>query len=145
MSGTVKTYDPARVVPTFAGRLISGFAEGTFIKVARNGDTFTVHVGSDGEVARSRSRNKSGQVEFTLMQGAASNDMLSAQLALDELAGTGAGAFQLQDFNGTTLLIAPAAWVKKLADAEYGNEAGNRVWVLELGQLEGTVGGITAA
>ena len=52
------TYDPSSVVASFAGVPLGGFADGTFIGVERNNDSFTLMVGAGGEAARARSRSK---------------------------------------------------------------------------------------
>lgn len=137
----MQTYDPAQVVFTFAGNLITGFAEGSFVEVSRDEDAFTKHVGSDGEVARTRNRNRAGSVKVTLMQTSESNDLLSAQAALDEAAGTGVGSLQVKDLGGTTLHDSPNAWIRKVANTTFAKEAGTREWVIDCDNLSMTVGG----
>lgn len=131
-----KTYNPKRVAVSFAGRLLTGFADGTFITVSRNEDTFALAVGSDGEAARSASSNRSGRVTLTLMQTSASNDILSALAATDERTNQGTGALMVKDASGRTVVLAAEAWIVKPADAELGREIGNREWVFETGDLE---------
>jgi len=80
----LKTYDPAQVTIIFAGIPISGFAEGTFVSVERNEDSWALQVGADGEATRAKSNNKSGRVTLTLIQSSFSNDALSAVMAVDE-------------------------------------------------------------
>lgn len=138
---STKLYDPSQVVVTWGVYLLSGFAEGTFIKATRDEDAFFKKVGADGEVGRARNKNKAGSVAFTLLQTSASNDSLSTEAAADEILGTGSHSLMIKDLLGTTLLIAPNAWVKKRADAELAKEISDREWVLDCDQLNGTVGG----
>lgn len=135
------TYDPGQLVVSFRGNILTGFAPGTFLRVERNEDNFTLVVGADGEHARARSRNKSAKVTFTLMQTSASNDILSAAAATDEIGGDGTGAFLAKDLSGRTVAEAEVAWVKKYPGLEFSNEVGNREWELESGRLALTVGG----
>jgi len=135
------SYDPGQVIVTFLGTPLHGFADGTYVKIVRNEEAFKLQVGADGEPARVRNRNRSGQVSIILQQSSIRNDVLSAAAALDELAAGGVGALLIKDLNGTTLVNALAAWVRKLPETELGKELGQREWVLETGQLTMFVGG----
>lgn len=141
MAFSTKTYDPGLVVIQFGPYLITGTADGTFVKASRNEDTFKTYVGADGTPARSRSRNKSGSVELTLAQTSPSNDALGAAHLADELLGAGVYPLMIKDLNGTTLVAAAEAWVTKPADVEEGKEVGNRAWKLETGSLNIWSGG----
>jgi hypothetical protein len=136
------TYDPKAILFTFLGIPLSGFADGTFIKVERNDDTFKLVVGSDGESARARNRNRSGRITLTLLQTSPSNDYLSAAQRADELGIPGGkGPLLVKDVLGTTLINAPDAWIVKPPAAEFGREVGSREWVFESGDIDMLVGG----
>ena len=137
----IKTFDPRKVFVTFAGKLLTGFMDGTAIAVSRNEDAFTLLVGSDGEASRTANANKSGTAVLTLKQTSASNDVLSQQHALDELSNTGSGALQIKDASGRTLINAPDAWVKKWANVDLGKEETGREWTIECGRLDMFIGG----
>ncbi len=141
MAFTTKTYDPGLVVVQFGPYIMTGFQDGTFVKAARNEDTFKVYVGADGTPARSRSRNKSGTIEVTLAQTSPSNDMLASAHSADELLGAGMYPLTIKDLNGTTLVAAAEAWVRKPADVEEGKEISPRAWTLETGALAMWAGG----
>lgn len=136
-----KTYNPKRVAVSFAGRVLTGFADGTFISVERNEDTFTLAVGSDGEAARAASNNRSGRVTLTLMQTSASNDILSALAEADERSQLSTGPMMIKDASGRTVVLAAEAWIVKPAGAEFGREIGNREWIFETGDLSIFSGG----
>lgn len=140
----MKTYDPAKVLFSFAGSLITGYADDTFIEAERAEDGFTLLVGASGEGARSKNNNKSGTVTVTLMASSQSNDILSALAAADELAGTGVGALYLKELDGTTLVSAPAAWIKKMPSVSRGKEVGTVQWVFDCESMEMSVGGLTS-
>ncbi len=136
-----KNYDPGLIVLSLAGIPIGNFAEGTFVTAERATDAFATQVGAGGDVTRVRSRNKTGTVTFTVMAESPSNDALSALHLQDEALGTGAGTLSLTNLNGTTLVEAPIAWIQKVANVTYGDQAEGREWVVACSQLEMFVGG----
>lgn len=138
----MKTYDPAKVLFSFGGQLITGYAPDTFLRVERNEDGFSLVVGPGGEGARAKNNNKSGTITLTLMATSQANDLLSAIAAADDLAGTGAAPAFLKELNGTTLASAQNAWVKKLPTIERGAEVSTVEWVIECEALEMYLGGI---
>lgn len=137
----VETFRPQDVVATFNGVPISGFAPGTFIKWARNSDSFALSVGSAGEAGRASSGDKSGTVAITLLQTSPVNGVLSALATVDEKTGDGVGLLLVKDLSGLTVISAAAAWIKKPPDGELSNELTNREWVFETDNLEILDGG----
>lgn len=137
----VKTYSPKEVSVIVAGTQISGFAEDTFINVERDSDAFTKIVGADGEVSRSASADLSGTITITLMGTSASNDILSALAAVDQLSLSGEFPVLIKDNQGSTLHTAPSAWIQKMASKEYGAEVGDTEWILQCSELLEFVGG----
>lgn len=138
---SVKTYNPADVTIIFAGIPVGGFADGTFVTVARDNPSFTSLTGSDGEGARSKSNDKSGTVTITLLQTSESNDALSAVALLDENTGDGVAPLMVVDKSGRTICAAETAWIEKPADAEFAREISNREWVLKTDNLQMGIGG----
>lgn len=136
-----KNYDPARVVVTFRGILIRGYAEGTFVSVSRETDTFSKSVGAQGDVTRVRSRNRSGRAAITLQQASPTNDELSAVALLDEETGLGYGPLLVKDLNGTTLASAEIAWLVKPADTGFADSAESREWAIDCEKVTMVVGG----
>lgn len=144
MPPRTKEYSAASVTVTFKGVAITGFGPDTFVTAERNEDAFTLAVGADGESVRAKSSNKSGIVTLTLMQSSVGNDALSAAAKLDELSGDGVGSLFVKDLNGTTLVSSQAAYVRKVANAEFARESSTREWVIETGELDIFVGGSVA-
>ena len=89
MQGFVNTYDPKKVIITFGGVPITGFADGTFVQIDPNAEMWTKKVGADGEVTRSQSNDNTHTVQITLQQSSASNDYLSTCMNADKLTGMG--------------------------------------------------------
>ncbi len=141
MSAPVRTFDPKQTSMIVGGKIMSGFADGTYIKVTRNEQSFTLKVGVDGEGSRAKSNNKSGKFEITLMQTSPSNDDLAALAAADEASGLGLAPCLMKDGSGRTVCQATTAWVQKQPDVELGKEVGTRTWVLESDEINMFVGG----
>jgi hypothetical protein len=129
------------VTLSFGGQAIVGYAEGTFINTSRTEDGFSFRVGSDGNVVRSRNRNRTGSVTVTLLPSSPSNDILST--LADEKGGLGVYPLFIKDLSGTTLVTAPSAWVRKMAEVAFAKEASeDREWVLDCDELVIHVGGL---
>jgi hypothetical protein len=145
---TFKNYDPGRVVVVVNGVQIQGFGEGTFVKVSRKTPSFSTKVGAGGDVVRTKSRDRRGTIEITLMQSSPSNDYLSGLCVTDELVDQGVGAVGpalVKELNGTTVMGGTSSWVTQPADAEYAADSGMRTWVIEVATLAPAfVGGLTA-
>lgn len=139
--GLVKTYNPKLVALVLFGAPITGFADGTMIEVERDSDSFTKNVGGDGEVARTANADKTGSIKITLMQTSKSNDILSAQLALDEASNLATGTAMLRDLSGSTQVSSAECWIKKPAAVSFGKENGTREWTIDCVDLFVAVGG----
>ena len=137
----VKSYDSKDVAVIIGGSLLSGFAPGSRVTVARNEQAFTLQVGSDGESARSKTNNKSGLVTVSLLQTSESNVTLQAFAAADELANGGIVSILIKDNSGNSLFAAETAWVQKSPDAAYEQDAAPRDWIFETDNLEMIHGG----
>lgn len=126
----VSTYDPCDVTLTFFGYPITGFAEGTFITVERSSETFTKVVGvCDG--SRTRSHDRGGSIEFTVMQTAPINDWLSAMINADEATKNVIGPAIVKDNSGASIYFAPEAWIVSQPTGEFGTDQTSRTYRLE--------------
>lgn len=134
-------YDPARVIVTFRGIPIRGYAEGTFVTVERDEDTFEKAVGAQGDVTRVRKRNKAGRATVTLQQSSPTNDELSAVALLDEQTGLGYGPLLVKDLNGTTLASAAVAWLVRPANTSFSDAAESREWMIDCAEVSLLTGG----
>ena len=137
----MKNYDPSQIVIAFRGLTVQGFADGTFVKVSRNADTFSAKIGANGDTTRVRNRDRTGKVVVTLQAESPSNDDFSAAALLDETTGLGTGPLLVKNLNGTTIYEAQVAWVGKPADGEYAKDATTREWTLECEVLRMYSGG----
>lgn len=136
-----RNYDPGKIVCSFKGVQILGFMDGTMVLGERSEDSFETAVGSQGDVARVRKRNKSGQVTFTLQQVSPTNALLSAIAELDEEFGTGVGALFVKDLNGADLMVADNAWIQKPPNMENGDTLSSREWIIACAEIRLFSGG----
>lgn len=141
---SLKTFDPAQMSLIVGGHIVGGFADGTFLNVARNNDSFSRTAGADGENTRVKSNDKSGRFTFTLMASSLSNGVLQGFANADELNNGGLVPVLIQDNNGTEVASGPISWVVKPADRGYAKENSNREWVIETDELILEGGGIAA-
>jgi hypothetical protein len=129
-----KFYDPDEVVIYFNGVLIQGFADGSFIEVEQMSPAFASVVGTDGEVARSKSNDRRVKVTVKLLQTSSSNAALSA-IHLNDLNapnGAGVGTFLMQDLQGGTIAKGDQAWINLIPKGEMDRTAKSREWEFEI-------------
>jgi hypothetical protein len=140
---TIKNYDPKKIAVIMNGQPVTGFADGTFVKVEMNEDAFMLVVGADGETTRVKNANQSGKITITLLGSSASNDALSALAVTDRLTGTGTFTALVKDARGTSLHAAATAWVEKMPSSEFAKESpGHREWVIATDELIMFAGGV---
>ncbi len=133
--GLVKTYDPKKVIVTFGGVPITGFADGTFVQVDPNAESFTRKVGADGEVVRAKTNDNTHTVVITLQQSSASNSFLGNAYNTDKLTGAGMLPLSITDLNGGTIAFWPQAWIQTDPSWGYAKETTDRGWTLHTGQI----------
>ena len=128
---------------SFAGVPIEGWADGDVLTVTREADIFGSVVGVTGSVARYKTNDNRETVTISLLSTSPVNAALSAIFTADLYApgGAGVGAFMIVDLNGTTLITAGNAWIKRPPDLSWSNEPRERVWTLELATVRDFSGG----
>lgn len=131
----VKTYSPKDILVTVGGAIITGYANGAFVQVEQAEDQVSLVVGSDGEATRTVSANRSGSITITLQQTSESNAILSGFHQRDMLDKAGIFPVLVKDNLGKSLYTAETAWVRKMPNAEFGNESGTREWVIDTDRL----------
>lgn len=139
--GEFYTYSPDRVIISFNGMPIRGFAPDTFIEVERDEDGFMKLTGSLGDVARSKNLNKGGKVTITLMAVSPTNDDLYGIGLVDEDDGTAYGEIFIKDLSGNMECHADTAWILKWPTVERGKESGTVTWVFDCASIDVRPGG----
>ena len=124
---------------------ISGFQDGSSIDFEMDEDVMTKQVDIDGvNVVFNKTNNHAATVGFTLNEGSANNDILSAlYLAFRNNSG-GVFPVMLKDNNGRSVASCPSAAIQSLPNLGGGRESTGREWVLGLGQTEIFIGGAEA-
>lgn len=123
----MRTYDPKKSSLIIAGLVVSGYAEGSSIKVKwNNPELFKRHIGGHGEVTRTKRVDTSGTIELSLMQLSPTHAQLHLLRKLE-------GTFPvLHQYNGELNFnaAAAAAWIEKMPDEEFGTEVSKRDWII---------------
>lgn len=135
-------YDPANVLFSWNGIIISGYASGSMVQVERNEDGFSQEVGATGDVVDIASKNRSGKVTFNLLASSIVNDQLSTKALLDESFGTGVGALFLKELNGTTVIQCENARLVRIPNKGFAAEHTPVEWMLQCDKLLMFVGGL---
>lgn len=132
------SYDPAQVVCTVGGVILSGFSDGDSIIARRAEDVYLTRVGTDGGVARARNSNKMGEFEFKILQTSEANDLLSSLVATDDLVNDGKAVFPITVFDGSgrSLAAATQCWIKSIPEATFGKEVSERIWIFSAADLK---------
>ena len=137
----VRTFDPAEVQLIVGTTVITGFGDGTFIKITRSGDAFDKKRGAAGDVDRINKNAFDFEVEVTLKRTAVHNATFSGLLAADQLSSSGIVILTIKDNSGNSLFEAPQAWIKKDPDTEYADSLGNYTWKFDTGPAANFIGG----
>lgn len=128
-------YDPAKVflvlvAPGFSGPL-EGFAEGTFITIAREVPTFRLIPGVAGQCTAGRNQSLRGAISFVLEQASPSNILLTGLQALDRESGI--GVFPVGMWDRSSLIEfagAPLARLEGIPPNEKSTKPGTVRWRL---------------
>jgi hypothetical protein len=133
--GAAKIYDADRVTLVLGGITIdSGLADGEFFKIEPTTEAFTTVVGTDGEVARSKTNDRRVKGTIRVLQTSAGNAALSALHNLDMETSNGAGVvpLMLKDNNSTaTIIEAEQCWISKNPSVTFSRGAEVREWPFE--------------
>jgi hypothetical protein len=130
----VGTYDPKKVIITLGGVPIGGYADGTFVQVDPNSETWTKKVGADGEVSRSLSNDNTHTIQITLGQMSLSNAYLRTVMNADKLTGLGMLPLSFTDLNTAEMHFWPQAWVSTTPSLGRAKETTDTQWTIHTGQ-----------
>lgn len=135
MANEITSYDPSQVDSSLGGLdiLSGGKADGDFITVEPASEQWVTKVGADGSVIRTKVLDKRANVKVSLLPTSSRNAVLQALYASGL-----AGPFSVRDRNGSVLVEATKAWVRKLPTAGRGKEAGMVEWEIECADADFT-------
>lgn len=132
------TYDPKKVIVSFGGVELTGFAEDSIVTVAPMGDGIGSIVGAHGDVVRTINPDGRHEVTINLLQSSSSNDFLSAIHMRDLSNGDGVLPLYIKDLSGRTTFFDSQGWIVNSPEVNRTNDAadGSTEWVIN------TAGGI---
>ena len=128
MSEATKRYSPGEVALSFAGQdLASGTADGDFFTCEPASESHMSKVGADGSVAYAENLDKRANAKVVTLQTSNTNAILGALHATRAV-----GPFEMRDLNGSLVVAATRAKIKKLPAVARGKEIGQLEWEIEL-------------
>lgn len=135
-------YSPNDVSITIAGIYsVTGFAEGTFVKITKDTQTVSVTRAMDGTMSRIKSPDTGWKVEITLAQSSSGNDILSTLWNVDKVTGMGKFPLFIKDGSGSTMFLAATAWIEELPDVIFSNQMETRTWRFQATDATINIGG----
>ena len=136
-----QAYDPRQVLIAFGPHVPSGFPDGTFVTIERDGDGVKKVVGADGSVARSVDPNNTATLSMTLRWDSDTAAWAQRQYDLDNMTGAHTFPVMVKDLRGGLVFQAQEAWVANPQNNEYGTEMSDRDVVIHTGQATWNVAG----
>lgn len=122
-------YAPNEVTITIAGLYsVTGFAEGTFVRITKDTQQVTTTRAMDGTMSRIKSPDTGWKVEITLAQSSGANDIFSTFWNVDKVTGMGKFPLFIKDGSGSTMFMAATAWIEELPDVIFSNQMETRTW-----------------
>ena len=132
----ITTYNPKKVTCALGRRMVSGFADDTFVSVEPAGDGTSYVVGADGEIARSIDPSSVYTLKLVLLQASAANSYLQKMYDKDKNDGTGTFSVNIADLLGNEKFTGSIAWVTKFAPWARGKTQSNREWEIAVAEGE---------
>lgn len=122
-------YAPSDVSITIAGLYsVTGFAEGTFVRISKDTQQTTTTRAMDGTMSRIKSPDTGWKVEITLAQSSSANDVFSTFWNVDKVTGMGKFPLFIKDGSGSTMFMASTAWIEEVPDIIFSNQMETRTW-----------------
>jgi len=138
----LSTYSPSDVSVTLAGmHSVTGYVDGTFIRITKDVKPFTKVRAMDGEQARMYFDDAGYRVELTLMQSSGGNNILSMIYNVDTATHMGKFPLFIKDGRGQTNFLAATAWIEEIPEVTFGSELSERKWVFGCSDVVLTIGG----
>lgn len=121
MQGQVFTYSPEDVTMIINDHELKGFASGAFLRVIKNSPDFIPKPAIRGRNSRVAQRDKSGRIEFSLLQTSPDNDILSKIVNYDVFHQTGLLNVIIKDTGGSTAVQFLDCYLESIPDFEFSS------------------------
>lgn len=126
---SLANYSPSDVTITVAGLYsVTGFAEGTFVRITKDTQQITTTRAMDGTMSRIKSPDTGWKIEITLAQSSSANDIFSVFWNVDKVTGLGKFPLFIKDGSGSTMFMAATAWIEELPDIVFSGQMETRTW-----------------
>lgn len=138
----ISTYSPKDVFVSLAGlHTVTGYADGTFVRITKDMKPFQKIRAMDGEIARMYSDDEGYRVEITLAQSSGSNNIFSMIHNVDAVTRMGKFPLLIKDGKGQTNFFAASAWIEQIPEVTFSNQMETRTWVFGCSGATMTIGG----
>jgi hypothetical protein len=138
----VALYSPQDVIISLAGmHTISGYADGTFVRITKDMKPFSKVRAMDGEMARMYNEDEGFRVEVTIAQSSTSNNILTSIYNVDTATHMGKFPMFIKDTKGQTNFFAATAWIEMIPDVTFSNQLETRTWTFGCSGAILTIGG----
>jgi len=139
---SLANYSPSDVSVTVAGLYsVTGFAEGTFVRITKDTHQIYTTRAMDGSMCRTKSPDCGWRVEITLAQSSSANDVFSTLWNVDNVTGMGKFPLFIKDGSGSTMFMAATAWIEELPDIIFSNQMETRTWTFGATDVIVNIGG----
>jgi hypothetical protein len=139
---SLRSYSPSDVTITVAGLYsVTGYAEGTFVKITKDTQQISTIRAMDGTVSRIKSPDTGWKIELTLAQSSSGNDILSTLWNVDKVTGMGKFPLMIKDGSGSTMFMAASAWIEDIPDIVFSNQLETRTWGFRATDVIANIGG----
>lgn len=141
------TYSFQDVTATIVGSGIVNFGYGSNsakegISVTQNEPINTMYIGADGEGMHSLKSNKSGTVTIRLMRTSPQNAQLQLMYNAQTISSSlhGNNVITIRDKGNSEICVCRGCAFQKVADRNYGEEAGIQEWVFDCIKIDYVTG-----
>lgn len=130
MASRLNLYSPSDVIVSLAGiHTVTGYADGTFIRITKEAKPFEKARAMNGEVSRIYNDDDVFRVELTIMQSSSSNNYLSMLYNIDTATRIGKFPLFIKDGRGQTTFLSGTTWIEQIPDVTFSNGLETRTWI----------------
>lgn len=120
---------------------LSGFSDGTLVRISKDKPAFSVHESSDGVVSRTHSGSSLYSVSVVLHSTAQDNQVLTYLHTADTFSKIAKFPIIIRDRLGTSNFFSPDTWIEGHPDSDYSTSITDRVWNFRCGNSSNNIGG----
>lgn len=138
----IRSYSPSNVQVLLAGFYqVDGFVSGSFVTISKDIQPYKTTRTSDGQVARTFTKDNTYTVTLRLASTSPTNDILNLIANTDFQTQYAKFPLFVKDSLGTSLFLAPTCWVREMPDMEFSDNISTRTWVIQATQCVTNFGG----